>query len=130
MPLLGPHFSPRREARALGDGGSGKANASQNLPPAGASGGRAGVLDSTSSTLAAFTNPPGADSVARSAPEGGTPRTARHSAADAVGSAQTHRLGRTDVLTASAASPRAGYPLAGSAAFVVHRPDTVFRDGA
>ena len=46
--------------------------------------GRAGVLDSTSSTLAAFTNPPGADSVARRAPEGGAPWTARHSAANAV----------------------------------------------
>ena len=46
---------------------------------------RADVLDGTSSPLAAFTNPPGADSVARSAPEGGAPRTARHSAADAVG---------------------------------------------
>ena len=29
MPLLGPHFSPGREARARRDGGSGKANATQ-----------------------------------------------------------------------------------------------------
>ena len=40
-----------------------------------------------SRTPAAFTNPPGADPVARGACAGGAPRTARHRAADPVGSA-------------------------------------------
>ena len=90
----------RRHARGAGGAPAGSAGRGRLRDPARVEARRHDRADALRAPLprlrtrAAFTNPPGADSVARRAPEGGAPWMARHSAAKTVRSASAADLVR------------------------------------